>query len=821
MKEKVVKSPHSRLLWIVFLASLVMFSPAVITGRALFWGTTSLQFVPWRHLAWQQLADGVLPLWNPYLGMGAPLLANYQSALLYPPNGLFYILEALGGLAWSAWGIGLLAAAHLAWAGLGMARLVRHFGGSPLAQALSAAAYGLSGYLVGRVGFYSMLTSAAWLPWVIGGVVQLGYSHRAGASWPRRLALLVRLALVIALQLLAGHGQTSWYTLLLAGILGAWTACSQDQSELRTAPGSWWRQQFKRVAVAWLLLACASLLALLLAAAQIFPTAEYLAQSQRADQVGYEFAMTYSFWPWRFLTLLAPGMFGSPASGDYWGYANFWEDHVYIGLLPFLLAAALFLSALISGLRYLYRRLRLGDPARPIPPSVGFSHKSPQAGLVAFLLLIAGLAFLLALGDRTPIFPWLYRYVPTFDMFQAPTRFTIWAAFSLAWLAGIGVDRWRRPQGRALYWSRLAVAGAVAITLGAGAAWILLRDVSPTFIRATVIAGMWGVGIGVLNLLAPVKDKSDSDGRRTLPEVAWAFCVLLLLCGDLVTAGWGLNPAIETAFYTQPDPVAGRLRAQIGNARLFLHASAEYNLKFDRFMRFDTFDPGADWQEMRSVLLPNLGLLDGVYSANNFDPLLPARYTTWMERLEAQDDPSIQRALLNLMGVGAVENISSASGLAQYDVLDGGQRWRWVACAEVVADPEAAWDRLAGGQFNLDSAVVLENSAILKPECLPGQPSARLELQSDQPHRLVIQASTPASGWLVLSDTWYPGWLAYVDGQPVPVLRANYLFRAVSVPAGEHRIEFLYRPLSFILGAAVSIVTWIVVLLLLLKLRRS
>jgi hypothetical protein len=74
-----------------------------------------------------------------------------------------------------------------------------------------------------------------------------------------------------------------------------------------------------------------------LAAIQLIPTAEYLMQSQRASAVSYDLAMTYSFWPWRFLSLLAPDLFGNPAIGDYWGYGNYWEDAVYIGLAPFLL----------------------------------------------------------------------------------------------------------------------------------------------------------------------------------------------------------------------------------------------------------------------------------------------------------------------------------------------------------------------------------------------------------------------------------------------------------------------------------------------------
>src|SRR3972149_10789228 len=114
-----------RLPWVLFfITPFILFSPLLFTGKALFWGTPSLQFVPWRAWAWEVLQQGHLPLWNPLLGMGAPLVANYQSALFYPPNWLLAVFDP-------AWGQGLLVLLHLLWAGLGMARLAPGVGPSP------------------------------------------------------------------------------------------------------------------------------------------------------------------------------------------------------------------------------------------------------------------------------------------------------------------------------------------------------------------------------------------------------------------------------------------------------------------------------------------------------------------------------------------------------------------------------------------------------------------------------------------------------------------------------------------------------------------
>ncbi len=99
----------------VVILPLVLFANVLFTGKALYWGTPELQFIPWRAFAWESLKQGILPLWNPLNGMGAPLLANYQLALFYPPGWLLYGFAALGGIPWMAWAHTLLVVLHLIW----------------------------------------------------------------------------------------------------------------------------------------------------------------------------------------------------------------------------------------------------------------------------------------------------------------------------------------------------------------------------------------------------------------------------------------------------------------------------------------------------------------------------------------------------------------------------------------------------------------------------------------------------------------------------------------------------------------------------------
>jgi len=773
----------------LWLAAFALMAPVFLRGQALFWGTPLLQFVPWWTQAWRTLLAGHLPLWNPLVGMGAPLLANYQSALFYPLHWVYLLFYALGGVPALAWVQAPMVAVHLAWAGLGMAFLARRLGMGRLAQGVAGLSFGLSGYLVARAGFLSINAAAAWLPWVI-----LFLTPRSGEAGLTRRRFLV-LSLCLTLQLLAGHAQTAWYTLLLAGIwvgFWAWNSSAAHGSLVR------------RFVLAWKWFALALLLAIALAAIQLLPTAEYLAESQRSAAVDYRFAMNYSFWPWHLLTLLAPGLYGSPVTGDYWGYANYWEDAIYVGLLPFLLA----LGALWGGLRD--RRANKGT-----------------ARLVGLLFILFLLALLLALGKNTPVFPWLYNHVPSFAMFQAPARYMIWAVFALALLASLGAEHWRRPAGRALYWTRLGTAGAFAVSLGAGLAWFFMGDISPTFIRATALAGMWGLGAGLLSLLAPMRADAEPGSRAANPRFAklngtlsrcWPWGVAFFIAADLLIAGWGLNPGGPLDIY-RISPSAVRVRQLAGGHRLYISPADEEELKYKRFLRFDTFAPEEDWMNLRAVILPNANILDRVASANNFDPLLPGLYVDWMDRL-ARAMPPARQGMLDVMDVGVVETIRVNEPLGVvFQPVSGGGRARWLPCAFHVADRRTALQVIGTGGVDLDSQVVVEQGdmALNFPcDSPPGLSSAEVSVRAhdEDPNRLELRLSAPSAGWLLLSDLWYPGWRAEVDGEATPIWRGNNIFRLVQVPAGAHTVVFSYRPATFRLGLALSSAAFLLVIIL-------
>jgi hypothetical protein len=374
---------------------------------------------------------------------------------------------------------------------------------------------------------------------------------------------------------------------------------------------------------------------------------------------------------------------------------------------------------------------------------------------------------------------------------------------------------------------------AFAVALGAIAAGFLIKDIRPSFIRSTTLASVLGLGAGGLALLAPRRG-AYIDGER---YQEWIRAVVLLVSADLILAGWGLNPGVGTEFYTREPPGVQDVQAMAGDGRIYLSTADEYQLKFERFLlaeRFQTDPADASWEAFRDSLLPDLNLMYGIASANNFDPLVPGRYENWIEKLQ-DSDPEMRESLLNLMDVKVVEKVGApagteSGGISRADLeqaagtegvssgpmqfafqarpgAEAAARARWIACWRVAKSAEDSLAQVLSGEMNLQSEVVVEeNGSPIGQRCLALSGKA-LKVSWDNPNQISFDLQADTDGFLVLSDVWYPGWRAWVDGRPTDILKADYLFRAVPASKGEHRITLIYRPTSFYLGLLISLLT--------------
>ncbi|MCE5208691.1 MAG: YfhO family protein [Chloroflexi bacterium] len=763
---------------------LVLFSTAIFGGKALFWGTPTLQFVPWHSLAIEILKSGNLPLWNPFNGMGAPLAANYQSALFYPPNWLALLAGWVGGDGMLAWMHTLLISLHLIWMGFGMARLVGYLGYGRMSQLISGLAFSLSGYFVARAGFFSMIWAAAWLPWILYAASRISFPGQR-TVWQNNNRFNVELAIFMGMQLLAGHAQLTWYTWIL---LFGWLTF-----------GGWGINRWNGVLVSWKKAFLPGLLALGIAAVQLFITAEYLIFSQRSTTVDFETAMTYSLWPWRLLGFLLPDFFGNPGSGNYWGYASFWEDAVYIGVLPFILA--------LFTLPKLWKK------------STENGRDFSEQNLIRFLWFFALISVIMALGKNTPVFPFLFRFIPTFDMFNSPARYMIWAVFCLAFLAGIGYEYWKRPKEKKLYWVRLGTAGGFAVTLGAFLAWFALDEVSATFIRSTAFCGLFTLITGILTLTQP---DSGSVKKTNL----WQIVTILFIGCDLCISNWPSIPLIDTSFYEDATSVSAM--PDLNSERIYLSPDDEYFIKFKRFLKFESYQIDENWDDLLSLLIPNSNIFQNVSSANNFDPLVPRRYRQMMDYVN--ELPYAERQpWFNLMGVTLLEKRSSNNNLGiTFEEMQGSNRFRVFYCAEIVENDELAWQKLTekmkleNGVYAADTVVIESDNTV--SEACTSPTEYQINILADEPGYLKLELTSSKPGWFMVADSWYPGWSAENNSQKIEIFPGNYLFRAVRFYAGNNLIEMSYSPTIFRVGLGASIISILITISICLnhwKSRRS
>jgi len=762
------------LYYLLLLIPFLLFAPILLSGQALVWGTPSLQFVPWRYLAWEQIQSGIWPYWNPLNGMGAPLLANYQLALYYPPGWVLFIFQTIGGVPWMAWGYTLLVTLHLSWAGYGTAKLVKQFGVNELAQVIAGLAFSMSGFLVARAGFISMIWSAAWLPWLILCVE----SFAGETARNRKFGKLGWLALCSGMQLLSGHAQVTWYSFLF---LGCWALFT-----------GWVRRGWKGATLTFLTSIAGVMMGACLAAVQLIPTFELLLQSQRAASVNFDLAMVYSFWPWRFLTMIMPNFFGNPAYGDYWGYASYWEDAFYIGLLP--------ISMAFSTLKYFKWRREWTNP-----------NELQNRKRVLFLWVLSIIASVLALGKNTPVFPFLYRNIPTFDMFQAPARYMLWPVFSMCLLSGFGIHSLVRPIGKAIPRYKKAIFGLCTVIFAAVAAFFVLPEIKPSFVYSLIIAAV----IGILILLL-VKNKPVDGNLRKLER--WRWLVAILVGGDLLFAGWGQNPSTSMSFY---KAVNGDVGSAASMGRIYMDAQSEYILKFSRFLQFHDYREIEDWDEMRLAQLPNINIINNVPSANNFDPLQPARYYVWMQNLSSLPEEN-RLPWLRLMDVTQVETVTDAfDGNYSIQTLSGGSRFVFYPCAQKAIDANDAWEKTKHSINGNISMAIVENGEVFEGNC-DLQSLDKISILFENATRMMLDVQVNQAGWFVIADTWYPGWQVSIDGSPgEPISGVNYLFRGFPIQPGQHSIEIEYHPWWISLSLFVSIAGFLTIVFFQIISRRD
>lgn len=507
----------------------------------------------------------------------------------------------------------------------------------------------------------------------------------------------------------------------------------------------------------------------LLSSVITIPGSELILNSQRKYET---LAHDLIYLPWQnLITALAPDYFGNPATGNYFGIGNYAINSIYSGILVLILA--------LIGITNYWKRSE-----------------------VKYFVCLTVLALLLALP--TPLAKTLFNSpIPGISV-SSNTRILVLANLSLAALASFGLSSLFKKE-------RIANFKVVFIPL------VILLVV----LGFTLLGGVHN-NISLRNLILPIgicflavviilfREKFYSTKLLRYLSVI-ALCMIGL--GELLRYGWKYTPFSPSKLVFPETPVLNYFkddknlyRVSPGNvipmnmwvpydlesisgynavypiwwARLFgvITSQNPQNSSFSYYAPFDKYE--SSWFD----LLNNKYLL--IYN--------PATI----------NEGSSDRLLFNQIGdAKKFEKVFQDKSVTIFKNNNVFPRAFFVSDWEIKSDKEAL-SELVNKDFPLGKKIIIDREINLTKS---KEVDSEVKYEFYSPERSLINVSTDKEGFLFVSESWYPGWITKVDGVDTPIYRANYAFRAVPVLKGNHKVEFIYNPLSLKIGKILSLTT--------------
>lgn len=702
---------------------------------------TIRQLYPWKTLVAAALKKGTLPLWNPYNFSGAPLLANFQSAALYPLTLLYLLLPQI-----DSWTILVIVQPLLAT--LFTYLYSRKMGVGKPGSWLAAISYGWSGFMAVWLEYNTVGHVILWLPFMLLSIEHL--RDKISARW------LCLLALSHTMAILAGHPQIYAYTAIF----------SIAYIFLRVS------KNFRPATLA------VTAFGIGMAGIQIIPGIELITHAARSPHDVDTLLNKILIQPWQLVSLVFPNFFGNPATRTYWLTDTFIGKVTTIGLVP---------------LFFIPSALRRKDPVAK--------------------LFIGSTLIWICIVTNNPISQILYRLPIPLISSSSPTLAAFLFSFSLAMVAGLGLDYW---TGDAHTHKKL-LRRTIELTLGfCGLLFLIrLRYIPLLSSHATVItrAVLYGalvsgatIGLFWIAVRFP-KFRSQS-----------IMLLLLIHIFDLFMFFNRFNPFAPKALVFPQHPVLEYLKDKApdrywgyGTANIEANAASQYGIFspegydplypiwYGQFLYayrrglFNSFDNATRSDAAIGSYFGDGGLTD--QNKQNILNMLSVRYI--LDRVENGSSEQIFPPAI-------YHKVSEINDWNVYENIHATKRVYFAQHVYEAKDARAFNDILLDQTFNSSTSAIL-TSPLKTPMTHPAPGVATIT--SYQPEKVTIMTESTAAGLLVLTDTYFPGWWAWVDAKPTKLYPANWALRAVEVPEGRHIVTMKYEPDSLLYGAILSFVS--------------
>jgi len=735
----------------------------VFSGNIPFFRDLATYFYPIKFSVAEAFRAGELPLWDRHMATGFPMVAEFQSAVFYPPSLTFYLLPFFAALRFTF-------VFHYMLAALGTYILLRSWKSPAWVALIGAVLFAFGGTTVSLTNLLNHFQSAVWLPWII-------------FFWERALKLrrvkdTIVFAVVALCQLLAGSPEIF---LLSLGVVTLDTLRLRREDHIHS-----------------IFHACATLLGAGLIIAglgmvQLLPTAELAMQSRRDQAIPMGEVLAWSLQPSSLIGLLLPTLEADTSLSM--GVRLLLTDGV-----PFLLSHYIGVFGLLGIFCW-------------------FWTARTKERIIVIALVSSSLV--LAFGSHTFVYPLLYEWAPPLRILRFPEKyfFLTFALLIFAILRGLR----RIVDGEK---SRAPWMFASAIFAGWLVVYLAFRSYPLWLARALHPAGQSLTDIDPTTLATILvvleKQTAVSLVLLVLFFLHWRDLLrpVLFQCLLVSTVFFDLSSANRPLHFLRDEKLiqnASRVITQppADPARLFYYPPGN-NLHpaFMRVIGNPTYEKATEIAF--NNLLPNAGLLYGFDYFQDIDALGRRSYTDLLNFIN--DLPADRRGkllgALNVKYVVALHDLD-VKGLKLvrefpehysrlYEVSGSVPRAYLVGRATYDSNPVNTLRRLVSDDFDPRRDVVLD---------APAGPASKGSVDGDAKimvygnQNVQIEARLDQPGVLVLTDAFYPGWKVFVDGKEQRILRANYLFRAVELGAGKHRVEFVYDPLSFKIGWIVTSLT--------------
>ncbi|MEN6606353.1 MAG: hypothetical protein ABFD60_03845, partial [Bryobacteraceae bacterium] len=701
------------------------------------------QAYAWYNYIAHSIKDGVWPIWDQFSHSGRNFAGEMQTAAFYPLNLLISAIpfnnKGLFSPALYHW---IYFATHVLGAYFTFV-FVRRLGLSFLASLLSGICFSFGGFMARLGGWPHLYQSGIWLPLIC----LFAVNALKSTARTRALAWSILSGLCLGLSVLAG----GLHVVIMQGIVlvtlcGAWIFFSDADERCR---------MWKRAALVCL---AAVLIALMAGAVQLLPSAEYGHHALRwvhGGTVGASEKIPYNqMWSGLLPNAIFGLLFGAPASQIAVGeYLN-----PYIGVLPFLLAVlAVWKCWKVTWVRY-------------------------------FSVLFCAV-FVYSLGSFSLFHGAFYATIPYLWMAREASRFMYLASFSLAVLAGFGVDRIYKTclDSDTFEW---ASAKKILRWFAAGCA--LVMAISALWAKADV--GPWGSFSLLLIIMSCGLLLYVLSGHRD----RWSsFLVIALVMFDLYAFDWtAANRAQEAA---KGNDQFERLLSFEGGARYLRAQNAPFRVHF-----------AAD-------LAPNVGDLYGLQATWGGGVTVPRNYDEMRNHLDLLN----VRYIVRPVTAGEPNPVYQDAAWKIYENPTACPRAWLVHKTEVERSPSALRMRLDSKEFDPRRVALLPQPLPVQLDPVPETAVESVRLERYEPRRVELNVQTQGRALLVLSEVFYPGWKATVNGRETNIVEADRALRGILVPAGASRVIVAYEPRSVFAGATLTIASFCLLPVALVLLRRK